>query len=470
MEFKICINKEAIKSTQDLEIVIFYEHPKITISLLVKNTNKNKVRNYTYSGSIEAILKSNYINQAVNAESFIDGVKNVNYFNVDDKEVAIFSFPLQINFIGNVVKIVCTRVKVNKNCCIDSVKLFEDKFNLRVSEVESNIENIKNIESSVQLLETSVNGVSLDVLSVNSITEKLTKKLITLDNKVEYMEAELRKNSHSDVTIIFDEDIYFNEYVTSINLVTRLTEKPECVIVLPKNLQDLSVIGGYNKVNENWQHFPNLEFSQNIERLYISTIYNFNIKSIVHILTLNLTELNIEYLQMDGEQFIDFSLMSNLKKLTLRELNHFDQFIDFSLIPNLKVLELNNLNKFNQPIDLISMMNVEKFTLVTGQSGHFNQSLDFTLSRSIKMLRVSLITRNQSYTSIITIPNIKFDSLSITNNNTSATVKCLLEDEQYIKTIAGSVFGKLFLPKSKEVWCRTDSILKSRLISDITFF
>jgi len=214
METQICISKTAFnigkigecgKTTKvdnvadlgDLILTVFYDHPRLTITF-----NGIDNERYVYDGSLEAILKSNNVDFIVNAEYFISGVKNTNYMNIDEN-VLIFSFPLQVNYVSSIIKVVCERVCTGQNYVIEK--------------------------------------------AINKSSEKLLAKIVDLDNKYNELKLKvesLSKCTHVDFTVLFNVPLRFNDNTTSIHLQIQSKEYTH-KLVFPPSLLYLRIYCAY---------------------------------------------------------------------------------------------------------------------------------------------------------------------------------------------------------------------------------
>jgi len=216
METQICISKSATKALEDLDVDIFYLHPKITITASSKYTflgDENdhekycsETLKYAFDSTLENILESNKIEGSVNVEYLIMCMKNTDSVTVDE-DVLIFTFPLQLNCIDNVVKIVCTRYIEEKNLG------------------EVNFPEFDSINSKI-----------------------LTSRIIELDSKYNELKMEvdeLRKISkHVVINSTFDEQLHFSEYTTSLHLtLENLHEyKHSHKLVFPHSILYLKIV------------------------------------------------------------------------------------------------------------------------------------------------------------------------------------------------------------------------------------
>jgi hypothetical protein len=110
MQFEICISKEPKEKflensnyiSGNAILKINYTHPKIILEILLLDETSFL---YFYEGTLESLLKSNGVQSVVNAEYFINGLNHINYLKIREN-IATFKFPLQVNFISNVIKVV----------------------------------------------------------------------------------------------------------------------------------------------------------------------------------------------------------------------------------------------------------------------------------------------------------------------------------------------------------------------------
>jgi len=291
METKICISKNAINSDNDLNITIFYLHPKITITVNTKYTEFSKCpkcsdMSYTYIGTLETILNSNDIDGNVNVEYFIMGMSNTNDVDISEN-ILIFSFPLQINYVNNIVNIACARVYDEKNRTDDKALV------------------------------------------------ELTSKYNELSNKYEEIKlevAEMRKNTHVDASININIPICFSNYTTSIHILNRsrvYTHK----LILPTSLLYLYLGNG---------DYPSIDFPPNLLGLHLETLMEYN-----H--PINIPDI-VEELKISGLKKYDhpLDLPKSLKVLHLTGLIEFTHSID---IPEgVEEVRLSGLMKYNSVI------------------------------------------------------------------------------------------------------------------------
>jgi hypothetical protein len=105
IERLFCTVYEYEETERGLFLTINYNHPILTVS--IEEDIYLHDFPYVYEGSIEDILKANNIYTQVIAEYFIDdGIKNINYINIEEN-IIIIGFPLDINGYKKTVNISC---------------------------------------------------------------------------------------------------------------------------------------------------------------------------------------------------------------------------------------------------------------------------------------------------------------------------------------------------------------------------
>jgi hypothetical protein len=357
MKDQIRVSKDILKSDEDLVLNITYEHPDLNISI-----NTDVYYSYFYEGTIEDILKSNKISTHVIAEYFMNGLKKINSATVNES-AAIFSFPLQINYVKHVIKIVC---------------------------------NVKT--------HTDQNYI------IKKVSEKLTSKIVELDEKCRSLEmevSELKKYNHVEMTINFpDAPISFNEYVTSINLYgssfvdqNRVIYKNE--ITLPRNLKQLNISNlDWFKENKN-----ELDLPKSLENLKLVNIYDVFNKP------------------------INFNSMTNLTELILTNLGQFNHPIEIEKLKNLRFLKLYGLGQLTHPINI---------------------------PKGVETIELQSLTKCEN----ITIPKSTI-TIVIPGGMANVLVKCFSERDD-INTKLIQEFTKLQFPKSRE-WFVSSFISNSKI-------
>jgi hypothetical protein len=362
MQAQIVISKKVIKSNsigleEDLILNINYDHPKLKLSI-----NTDMYYSYFYEGTIEDILNSNKIITHVIAEYFMAAIENITYMKIDEN-TALFSFPLQINYVKNTIKIEC------------AAKTHTDQNYI-----------------------------------IKKVSEKLTSKIVELNEKVGILEMEVRelkKHNHVEMTINFpDVPISFNEHVTSINLVSQLPVSGVHVkysnkLTFPENLKQLSMSqGDFEK---------EIKFPKTLENLRMIAIPTFNYP-------------------------IDFKSMTNLTELVLDGLTQFNQPIEIEKLKNLKNVKLHYLTELTYSV--IIPEGVEKINI------YINKCENLTIPKSV--IHIGLYC-------------------------TAISVKCFSERDD-INTKIINQTAKLQFPKSRE-WFISSFISNSKIANkQISYF
>jgi hypothetical protein len=253
---------------------------------------------YSYEGAYEFLLKYNSIHNYVNIEYFIQELKNINYLNIDEN-IAIFSFPLQLNFVRNSIKIVCTK---------------EDHKKSKLSSQPKN-----------------------SIIPFYQNSELLSKKIIELHNTCFNLEKELAsskmetlnlaKNSNYETTnvnalLTFDEPVVFGNCISSL-VITFDREIYKNKIELPENLQNLK-LGKENILGSLCICLlPTIKFPNTLVRVILFNLFGFN-------------------------QYIDFKSMPNIKEICFEMLESLNQPID---VPDtVERLIMRGLPKFHQTV------------------------------------------------------------------------------------------------------------------------
>jgi hypothetical protein len=389
MESQICISKNSVKSEKDdLILNIKYIHPEFTLTI-----NSDEYYSYSYTGTINNILESNNITDSVNAEYFINGLKNTNYLSVSEN-TTIIGFPLQVNYIENTVKIVCNvQMHTDQNYIIKKVS---EKLTTKIIELDN-----KN-----QILTKNHKFLELKV-------EDLELKVEELELKVEDLEKHKIDVVHLDETLEFDgEPLIFNDRITSLTL-TIATTNIKNDIVLPQHLLNFKMTNSNNM---------------------------FNLTGIIPIISFPIT----------------------LVKFNLVDMCSFDQFIDFKNMPNLKHISLILLKKFNHPINIHD--NIE--TVIIKGLPMLNQVISIPDSKSIKFVKSDCIRETVMY------PIINDHNGYV--NNGRFSIKCFSQNDEVVKYIAnnnrnGGTRNMSFL-SSKEKMIRDIYKLCNTFPTSITFF
>jgi hypothetical protein len=350
METTIKITK-SISIDENAILKIYYEHPKVILTFELVNelnekTEPNKNFYYSYEGTLESLLKSNKILQSVNVEWFITGLENINYLNVKEN-IAIFSFPLQVNFINYVITVSC-------------VKMVEEKY--------------------LQRDKKELYNLKLDI-------NKLISKNSLLESKCDYLELkinEMNKNTHLEKFILFDDEpIYFNRQgnenvnIKSITLINKCNKSYSHKIVFPQSLLFLKIVGG--------DYDFNFEFPPNLISLHIS-----NLKKFDFLLNLpdSLEDLNLKRLNKFN-QIITFPKC--LKSITLKKLNNFNQNLDIpETVEDITIDKLNNYSSSSVLRIPKSVINLEISKLVNSKIECY--STDENIKRLLENSKSNKIT------------------------------------------------------------------------------
>jgi hypothetical protein len=393
MQSQICISKKSFmdleKTTEtDLILDIKYNHPELT--LIINSGDfyslEYEFYSYSYTGSIPKILEFNEIKEGfVNAEYFISGIKNINYFDINETSVVI-SFPLSINYVDNIIKIVLdAKMHTDQNYIINKVS---EKLTSKIIELENE----------------------------NRI---INEKYRMLECKIVELEKINRESTHLDMTLSFDEGegnpIIFSNNVTSLNLVFDC-EEITSEIILPQNLLNFKMecknIVGYKFVKSISR---NIVFPNTLVRLNLYNLVCFN-------------------------QPLDFKNdMPNIKELSLELLDEFNHYID---VPDtLEKLTIIGLSQFKQLVVI-----PENIKFVDFRSGSPRIYADATST-------------------------IKYQ---VYDNSYELSIKCFSQNNEIIKSVLDHGGGYSARQRSfrinKENFIRTYFYTGKEVPSHITFF
>jgi hypothetical protein len=249
---------------------------------------------------------------------------------------------------------------------------------------------------------------------INKVSEKLTSKIIELENenriinekhrmlecKIVELEKINRESTHLDTTLYFDEGegnpIILNRNVTSLNLVVDC-EEITSEIILPEGL---------------------LNFKMRCDNDVIGCELGKSISNIV--------------------------FPNTLVRLSLFNLSFFNQPLDFKSMPNIKEISLELLDEFNYSVDTPNT--VEKLTI----RGLPKMEELVIVPENIKFVNFEYIKKIRVKNTNSTIENIFSSKLSI---------KCFSQNEKIIQRImrcsCNGTSGVYSFTRKIEKWCRS---------------
>jgi hypothetical protein len=378
------LDTDYFKCGTEFNLKIKYEHPKIKLDLIISD---EELYYYSYEGSVESLLKYNNVQQtSISAEYFISSLENINYLRIGEYS-ATFRFPLQVNFINNIIEVRC------------------DKKLLSVVQNENLMKEIKSIE-----LKT--------INKLTEINESLTMKIVELENKCSVLETntektlvelinlkeELKQNFNSnnnslDLTISFDDEpISLNDNITSLNLTMECIDYNQ-EINLPQNLLIFKMVH-YNIHNTRILESPVIiHFPNTLVKLSLYGLFNFR-------------------------QFIDFKSMSNIKEIYLENLRSFAHPIDLpDKVEKVKIIDIS-YSYISKPS--ITIPSSVKFTLIGSNSFDRSRGVDFI----INCFPIKCYSQNENVIQQLYTRN-KFD---INTSSKYGSVSFLKSKENWIRT------------------------------------
>jgi hypothetical protein len=322
------------------QIEVRYTHPNIKLTLFISVLGEHFY--YAYEGSLVFLLKYNNLGFYVNAEYFIQELKNINSL-VLDEDTAIFSFPLQLNFNTNTIKVVCTKT----NCCSGPISPFQptELLSKKILELHNLCFN-SNVE---------INKLKND-LSCSKVETELALKLLetTSSNKVVNSSVDDGNCSSYETTTVnvllaFDVPVSFGDHVSSL-VVKFDRDSYRSEIKLPKNLLNLKIEKEniYSKLHI--FKLPTIKFPNTLVRLILVNLFGFN-------------------------QHIDFKSMKNIKEIHLELLDDFNQSVDVPY--TVETLIMKGLPSLNQ---ILVIPNSKAISFVDFENNSFRLKVNKKIS------------------------------------------------------------------------------------------